>query len=32
MPSKARRLNQLEEENSHLKRVVSGLGLDKEML
>jgi putative transposase len=32
MPSEVRRLKQLEEENSRLKRMVADLSLDKEML
>ena len=32
MPSELRRLKQLEEENSRLKRIVADLSLDKEML
>ena len=32
MPSEVRRLRQLEEENSRLKRLVADLSLDKEML
>jgi putative transposase len=32
MPSEMRRLKQLEEENSRLKRIVADLSLDKEML
>lgn len=32
MPSELRRLKQLEEENSRLKRMVADLSLDKEML
>lgn len=32
MPSEVRRLKQLEEENSRLRRLVAGLSLDKEML
>jgi len=32
MPSEMKRLRQLEEENSRLKRIVAGLSLDKEML
>jgi putative transposase len=32
MPSEERRLKQLEEENSRLKRMVADLRLDKEML
>jgi hypothetical protein len=32
MPSEMRRLKQLEEENSRLKRIVADLWLDKEML
>lgn len=32
MPSELRRLKQLEEENSRLKRTVADLSLDKEML
>ena len=32
MPSEMRRLNQLEEENSRLKRIVADLSVDKEML
>ena len=32
MPSELRRLRQLEEENSRLKRMVADLSLDKEML
>ena len=32
MPSEMKRLRQLEEENSRLKRIVAELSLDKEML
>ena len=32
MPSEMKRLEQLEEENSKLKRIVADLALDKEML
>jgi len=32
MPSEMKRLKQLEEENSRLKRIVADLSLDKEML
>ena len=32
MPSEMKRLKQLEEENSKLKRIVADLSLDKEML
>jgi putative transposase len=32
MPSEMKRLRQLEEENSRLKRIVADLSLDKEML
>jgi transposase-like protein len=32
LPSEMRRLKQLEEENSRLKRIVADLSLDKEML
>ena len=32
MPSVMRRLRELEEENSRLKRIVADLSLDKEML
>ncbi len=32
MPSEVRRLKQLEEENGRLRRLVSDLSLDKEML
>ena len=32
MPSEMKRLKQLEEENSRLKRLVANLSLDKEML
>ena len=32
MPSEMRRLRELEEENSRLKRIVADLSLDKEML
>lgn len=32
MPSEVRRLKQLEEENTRLKRMVADLSLDKEML
>jgi len=32
MPSEVRRLKQLEEENSRLRRLVADLSLDKEML
>ena len=32
MPSEVRRLKQLEEENNRLRRLVSDLSLDKEML
>jgi transposase-like protein len=32
LPSEKRRLKQLEEENSRLKRIVADLSLDKEML
>ncbi len=32
MPSEVRRLKQLEEENARLRRLVSDLSLDKEML
>ena len=32
MPSEMKRLNQLEEENQRLKRLVADLSLDKEML
>ena len=32
MPSEMRRLKQLEDENSRLKRIVADLSLDKEML
>jgi len=32
MPSEVRRLNQLEEEYTRLRRLVADLGLDKEML
>ena len=32
MPSKMRRLRELEEENGRLKRIVADLSLDKEML
>ena len=32
MPSEMKRLKQLEEENSKLKRIVADLALDKEML
>lgn len=32
MPSEVRRLKQLEEENTRLRRLVSDLSLDKEML
>ena len=32
MPSEMRRLRQLEEENSKLKRIVADLSLDKAML
>jgi putative transposase len=32
MPSEVRRLKQLEEENSRLKRMVADLSLDKAML
>jgi putative transposase len=32
MPSEVRRLKQLEEENSRLKRMVADLSLDKDML
>jgi putative transposase len=32
MPSKMKRLKQLEEENVRLKRLVANLSLDKEML
>ena len=32
MPSEVRRLKQLEEENQRLRRLVSDLSLDKEML
>jgi putative transposase len=32
MPSEMRRLKQLEEENSRLKRIVADLSVDKEML
>ena len=32
MPSKIKRLRQLEEENTRLKRLVANLSLDKEML
>jgi putative transposase len=32
MPSEVRRLNQLEEENGRLKRMVADLSLDKAML
>ena len=32
MPSEMKRLRQLEEENSRLKRMVADLSLDKEML
>ena len=32
MPSEMRRLRELEEENSRLKRIVADLSFDKEML
>ena len=32
MPSEMRRLNQLDEENARLKKLVADLSLDKEML
>lgn len=32
MPSEMKRLRQLEEENTRLKRLVANLSLDKEML
>ncbi len=32
MPSEMKRLRQLEEENTRLKRIVADLSLDKEML
>ena len=32
MPSEVRKLRQLKEENSHLRRLVADLSLDKEML
>lgn len=32
MPSEMKRLKQLKEENSRLKRIVADLSLDKEML
>jgi len=32
MPSEMKRLKQLEEENTRLKRIVADLSLDKEML
>ena len=32
MPSEMKRLRQLEEENSKLKRIVADLSLDKDML
>ena len=32
MPSEMRRLRELEDENSRLKRIVAGLTLDREML
>jgi putative transposase len=32
MPSEVRKLRQLEEENSRLRRLVADLSLDKEML
>lgn len=32
MPSEMKRLRELEEENSRLKRIVADLSLDKEML
>ena len=32
MPSEVRRLKQMEEENSRLRRLVADLSLDKEML
>ena len=32
MPSEMRRLKELEDENSRLKRIVADLSLDKEML
>jgi putative transposase len=32
MPSEMKRLKQLEEENTRLKRLVANLSLDKEML
>jgi putative transposase len=32
LPTEMRRLKQLEDENSKLKRIVAGLSLDKEML
>ena len=32
LPSEVKRLRQLEEENSRLKRIVADLSLDKEML
>jgi putative transposase len=32
MPSEMRRLRELEEENSRLKRIVADLSLDKKML